>query len=359
MTVVRGAAVAAFVMFALSSFAALSPKYREWGNGPVHGIMTADEQLAWTQLAADADAEQFIELFWARRDPTPGTPLNEYKANFDDRVHYADANFADVDDTGTVIRRGAMTDRGQALIVLGYWQARRAPGVDTVQNHAQVRTTAKTTGEVDIWYWIKDEALRRFGMDRVEVGFVQDPKGIYHRDLARHDYAAAEAFAIDKAIVNRDLASVPDWAKPQAPGAEPGVAIARIGKPGARHLMLVKDARAIVNNDVADPFANVETTSIFGRQDDLAYVLEYCGPVDPVTIRSAIRGTVEGKPVNVGPPAMSAHLDPIKTVPGCSMLRAAIPLAGFPMLTPGTFTFIVQVDDGAGRYNLSQDFKIE
>jgi GWxTD domain-containing protein len=96
-----------------SAAAALSPQYEEWRNGPVQWIMTADEKQAWKNLATDAAASDFIDLFWARRDPTPGTPENAYRDEFHMRVAHADESMHE-DDV-----RGAMTERGRAYIVLG------------------------------------------------------------------------------------------------------------------------------------------------------------------------------------------------------------------------------------------------
>jgi GWxTD domain-containing protein len=95
------------------TFAQLSSKYDDYGKGPVQWIMTKDEKVEWKKVANDADAQKFVYLFWARRDPTPGTPRNEFKESFDQRVAYADEHFA----AGRL--RGSMTDPGRVIIVLG------------------------------------------------------------------------------------------------------------------------------------------------------------------------------------------------------------------------------------------------
>src|SRR5207302_1630564 len=80
---------------------------------PVQHLMTKDEKKQWKAIKTDADAAAFIDLFWAKRDPTPDTPRNEYREAFDARVKYADDNFT------SHRLRGALTDRGKALILLG------------------------------------------------------------------------------------------------------------------------------------------------------------------------------------------------------------------------------------------------
>lgn len=103
----------AIAAMATSGFAQLSKEYNDFGNGPVQWIMTDQERAQWKGVKTDADAKAFVDLFWARRDPTPGTPRNEFKESFDQRVQYADEHFA----AGRT--RGAMTDPGRVLIVLG------------------------------------------------------------------------------------------------------------------------------------------------------------------------------------------------------------------------------------------------
>jgi GWxTD domain-containing protein len=98
---------------AVSGFAALSQKYAEFGSGPAQYLMTKDELSKWKSIKDDAAAQAFIDLFWARRDPSPGTPENETQEAFDAKVKYADEHFAH----GKF--KGSQTDRGKVFIVLG------------------------------------------------------------------------------------------------------------------------------------------------------------------------------------------------------------------------------------------------
>src|SRR5436309_13812700 len=92
---------------ATSAVGALSPAKAEFGKGPAQHIMTAEEKAAWKSIQNDADADAFIALFWARRDPTPATPRNEYREEFENRVAIADTQF------GTGRTKGSMTDPGR------------------------------------------------------------------------------------------------------------------------------------------------------------------------------------------------------------------------------------------------------
>jgi GWxTD domain-containing protein len=106
-------ATAAVVLMAASAFAALSQEYVDFGKGPAQYFMTQDELAKWKTINNDTDAKAFIDLFWLRHDPSPGTPANEFKMVFEQRVKFADDTF------GARRIRGSMTDRGHTYIVLG------------------------------------------------------------------------------------------------------------------------------------------------------------------------------------------------------------------------------------------------
>lgn len=106
--------------------AELAARYRNWGTGPAHHLFTAADRAAWAEIADDQAAEQFIRLFWARRDPTPETADNETQREFERRVALADQLFAETHEQTAV--RGALTERGRALVLLGPPHRRQKAG---------------------------------------------------------------------------------------------------------------------------------------------------------------------------------------------------------------------------------------
>jgi GWxTD domain-containing protein len=106
-------AVAQEEMAAGAGEAKAAVDYLNWDQGPAGFLMTKDDQKAWKDIGSEADAKRFIELFWAKRNPDPAQPFNTFKAQFESRVRYADDNFS------WEGRRGALTDRGRVLIVMG------------------------------------------------------------------------------------------------------------------------------------------------------------------------------------------------------------------------------------------------
>ena len=87
--------------------------YAKWLNEEAVYIITAEERQAFTGLRTDPDRNRFIEQFWLRRDPTPGTARNEYQEEHYRRIGYASGRFS-----GPQIP-GWKTDRGRIYILYG------------------------------------------------------------------------------------------------------------------------------------------------------------------------------------------------------------------------------------------------
>jgi GWxTD domain-containing protein len=101
------------IVVSTSAVANVSPKFVDWAEGPVRYLMTKEEAKTWKTLRSDDEAQAFIDLFWARRDPTPTTPRNEFREDFEARVDFADRNFSN----GKL--NGALTDQGKVFILFG------------------------------------------------------------------------------------------------------------------------------------------------------------------------------------------------------------------------------------------------
>ena len=90
---------------------AASP-YERWLREEAVYIITDKERAEFKNLQSDADRAHFIDEFWKRRDPTPGTPANEFKDEHYRRIAYVNGRFADSR------LPGWKTDRGR--IYIGY-----------------------------------------------------------------------------------------------------------------------------------------------------------------------------------------------------------------------------------------------
>ena len=109
----RAAALLALIA-SLPALGAGLERYKEWNKSPEFVFLATDaEQKEWKKIATDEQADKFVQLFWAKRDPDLKTPVNEYKLGFDQRVKEADALFS------LPRLRGALTERGKAYVVIG------------------------------------------------------------------------------------------------------------------------------------------------------------------------------------------------------------------------------------------------
>jgi GWxTD domain-containing protein len=376
-----GAMAIVFIWMAGSAVASLSPQYLAWRNGPVRWIMAPDEQRAWRALKVDEDASRFIDLFWARRDSTAGTPVNEFHDDFDQRVRYADADFQEGN------KKGSMTDRGQVYIILGSptgMQGQAGYTTQQVGGDSDSASGPDVTGNL-VWTWEHADA-QKFNMPRVQVVFIEKPfSDTIFRDPQRPDFFGASPVAIRKAIVNPDLKELPDWA-PRG-GLDPKVLRTEVVEaptpavvtivtttpvekepaprpeitPGTSRLVLLHDVASIVTETDVNPFTRFTPVTLFHPSDDLGWVAQYCSvSSEEPTLRYTIRltGKAANETINrrAGPDDLVP--DRLRAVPGCYMLRGAIPLSG---MSAGTYQLQVTVEDPAtGRSDhVRQEFRIE
>lgn len=165
---------------ATSAFAALSTAKADWGKGPVQYLMTNEEKAAWKALQTDEDADAFIALFWARRDPTPSTPRNEFREEFEARVKSAD------DQLSHGRTKGSMTDPGRILVLFGAptrASRKTTPGNSqmgrsggragaAIDPSAEVGSAMSASGSADmVWSFEGESAQKLFAVPRVEMTF--------------------------------------------------------------------------------------------------------------------------------------------------------------------------------------------
>ncbi len=91
----------------------LPQRHRDWLNLTRY-IIHDKEKEVFMQLMNEKDRDAFIETFWKKRDPTPGTPQNEYQEEILERFMYANKYFR----YGSA-KDGWRTDRGMIYIILG------------------------------------------------------------------------------------------------------------------------------------------------------------------------------------------------------------------------------------------------
>ena len=91
----------------------LGPDHATWLEGAVARMASPDEITGYLALRDDAAAATFVESFWERRNPHPGSGRNSVRQLFDQRATEADKRFSE---SG---RSGHTTDRGAVFVLYG------------------------------------------------------------------------------------------------------------------------------------------------------------------------------------------------------------------------------------------------
>lgn len=86
---------------------------KKWREGPVRYFLTKEEDELYKRMKTKEDRRAFIYRFWLLRDPTPGSPANEFKGNFRRRVMDANRLFTET------TKPGWKTDMGKIYILIG------------------------------------------------------------------------------------------------------------------------------------------------------------------------------------------------------------------------------------------------
>ncbi len=86
--------------------------YKKWMDEDVVWIISDEEKSTFKALSNDEERENFIEQFWARRNPDPRSADNAFKEEHYRRIAYANQHFA----SGVA---GWRTDRGRIYIMFG------------------------------------------------------------------------------------------------------------------------------------------------------------------------------------------------------------------------------------------------
>ena len=177
--------------------------YVNWPSQEVAYIITDKERAAFKKLTTDEEREKFIEQFWERRNPNPGSSVNRFKEGYYSRVALANKVFA-------CDKPGWRTDRGYVLITYGppdriwsgiygpapalhvpygieVWTYRHVPGVGDNLSVQFMDTTGK--GDYGLRGGQSDEVVRKPG----EAQSRKDGD-----NLARPAKARAETSAYDR-----------------------------------------------------------------------------------------------------------------------------------------------------------------
>lgn len=379
--------VVAALFCAVRSEGATSPKANDFLRGPGQWLMTGNEVRAFRSTTTDEEAQKAIDLFWVRRDPTPGTARNEFHEEFDARVAFADREFKFRN------KRGSLTDQGKVFVLLG-----------PAQDFSKYSGHGAVGGAVDETGWDRGVGGRfewtypqgtGIGLSGPVIFIENMNTGEYNYDIQHSNIGGALGRAREKAVVSAGVTEVPAWAVekpavaeltipgqvraetstapgssvvPHAPGPSRTVAAAQVAVPllpaGVRTLVLMKDVMAINPRGGGDPLARAAGAVSFTMQDDLGYAFQYCsGSLDPAThpvlgLTLTISGESEGKKVHFSAADDDLVPDGIPTLPGCYLVRGSLPLGE---VGRGSYELALTLTDKAPHqsYDLRKSFKVE
>ena len=137
-----------------ASVTTLSAPYQKWLDEDARYLITDEEREEFAKLKSDDQRDRFIENFWERRNPNPGSKPNKFKEEHYRRLAYANQHFVD----GVP---GYKTDRGHIYILYGPPDEREQhPGRSDIGIPASAPLTERYPS--DVWRY---HSLKGVGRD--------------------------------------------------------------------------------------------------------------------------------------------------------------------------------------------------
>jgi GWxTD domain-containing protein len=121
-----------------------SAQQHKWLEEEVVYIISPTERKVFLQLQSDSERDRFIEAFWKHRDPTPGTPENEFKDEHYKRLAHVNHVYG-----RSAPMPGWRTDRGRIYVILG-----EPMSVMNLESNPQLQPC-------EIWYY---QGLTKLGL---------------------------------------------------------------------------------------------------------------------------------------------------------------------------------------------------
>jgi GWxTD domain-containing protein len=239
-----------------------SSDFEDWSKSPEAYFLTSEEKSEWGGLRSVDSRREFIERYWLKRDPSPGTPANEFRDLVLNRIRTADARYR-IEKTP-----GSRTAQGFAFIVFGtparvQEQHAQGPVSGPASRQTAPGTPAVPVGLIEgtetviTWNYERDRTprvLEALGIPTLSISIVIEPQR--HRDELQkpglvHEYRERLA---RKTIVNPDL----------VPAASAPVAAAVAAAPVSTMLPLSPAVRAILEKSTPQSALEDARSPVFG-----------------------------------------------------------------------------------------------
>lgn len=266
--------VAILAVLAVSAaFAADLVKFKDWEKSPEFVYLATDaDRKAWKDVRTDEQAEKFVALFWARRNPDPSNPANEFKQRFESRVAKADELFA------FAKKRGSLTERGKLFVLIGAPKT-MAQKVDSSASTPFGSQSNRSTGggflgngggTIVTYQFLYEKAQLPSWADvqTLDAKFQVDTSAITEHLIDMGEVKRLEKMAVEKALVHPDLTQAPvyktrEQANAEAKSASEGAAEAARGTtltPAVRTVLEAALAKEAAGPLTVWPLASGETS---------------------------------------------------------------------------------------------------
>jgi GWxTD domain-containing protein len=219
---------ALLLVLSISSASSAGPAGDEedWSKSPEAYFLTDDERQEWEALRSRESRQSFIERYWLKRDPSPGTGGNEFQDLVRARIRTADARYP----VGKKV--GSRSSQGFVFIVFGtparVQQRHQAPlerprNIELGDNPTAVGLVEGNETTIT-WNYDRERTpklLEALSIPNLTVSFVVEPnrnKDELQNPGLINDYREKLARST---IVNPDL--VPAGAAPMPAAAAPAV----------------------------------------------------------------------------------------------------------------------------------------
>jgi GWxTD domain-containing protein len=135
----------------------LDAAHRTWIDEDVRWIISRQEAMDFLALGNNEERDHFIEQFWERRNPNPGSQENGFRSEHYRRLAYANQHFAWQQGAGW------MSDRGHVYVVFG--------PPDSIDSHPSAGAGAEKGQE--IWHYNAIQIEARTEMNGDDAGLAR------------------------------------------------------------------------------------------------------------------------------------------------------------------------------------------
>jgi GWxTD domain-containing protein len=178
-----------FMIFAFVAVAS-ADQYSKWLDEEVKVLITKQEKDAFKKLKTDQEKQQFITDFWAKRDPSPNSPTNEFKDFYEANLKFVKEN----------LKMPVDSDVGEVYLLLGNPTQVKEEGTEDPKDRILIyQDTPKgvITGEVQIKLSVNEDTGKYEFFDSKKTEELLEKARDYYAQLSANagEQTAASASA--------------------------------------------------------------------------------------------------------------------------------------------------------------------